>query len=359
MRSGHEVAPSPTYLHEQLSYSSPSNDSNVIPDSSAKQSRNYVPPIVIDEPLDATALLKEFTEKCESKIIGKLLPGSNLKVFPETAEHHRKFQRLITEEKLKSCTFELPEQQQLKIVISGLPANFKVEEITEEPKNLGLKPTLVIPMRHSLPTIIKNRDKIQNYDSSNSCPKHLNTCVFEDVDEVVLKWIHTLRDKNVPISGPFIIEKFLQFAKALGYDEFRGSNGWLEKFKKEHGIMAKEISGESKDVDDNDSENWITETLSKILKDYKPENTFNADETTLFFQCLPQKTFTFKKEKCFGGKQSNARLTVMLGVNVTGHQKLKPLVIGRSKNPRCFKGAKSLEVDYDFNKKISDDVRNL
>ncbi|GBN15874.1 Tigger transposable element-derived protein 4 [Araneus ventricosus] len=112
--------------------------------------------------------------------------------------------------------------------------------------------------------------------------------------------------------------------------------------------MAKVISGESKDIDDNDSENWITETRSKILKDYKPENTFNADKTALFFQCLPQKTLTFKKEKCFGGKQSKI---VMVGANMTGHQKLKPLVIGRSKNLRCFKGAKSLEVDYDFNKK--------
>ncbi|GBN43016.1 Tigger transposable element-derived protein 4 [Araneus ventricosus] len=115
--------------------------------------------------------------------------------------------------------------------------------------------------------------------------------------------------------------------------------------------MAKVISGESKGVDDKDSENWITETLSKILKDYKSENIFNADETALFFQCLPQKTLTFKKEKCFGGKQSKARLTIMLSANMTGHQKLKPLVIGRSKNPRCFKGAKPLEVDYDFNKK--------
>ncbi|GBM64409.1 Tigger transposable element-derived protein 4 [Araneus ventricosus] len=113
--------------------------------------------------------------------------------------------------------------------------------------------------------------------------------------------------------------------------------------------MAKVISVESKDVDDN--ENWITETLSKILKDYKPQNTFNADETALFFQCLPQKTLTFKKEICFGGKQSKARLTVMLGANMTGHQKLKPLVIGISKNPRCFIFAKSLEIDYDFNKK--------
>ncbi|GBM40596.1 Tigger transposable element-derived protein 4 [Araneus ventricosus] len=36
---------------------------------------------------------------------------------------------------------------------------------------------------------------------------------------------------------------------------------------------------------------------------------------------------------------------------MTEHQKLKPLVIERSKNPRCFKGAKYLEVNHDFNKK--------
>ncbi|GBM38358.1 Tigger transposable element-derived protein 6 [Araneus ventricosus] len=161
-----------------------------------------------------------------------------------------------------------------------------------------------------------------------------------------------MRDKNVPISVPFILRKLFNLRRHWGYDEFRESNGWLEKFKRRHGIMAKVISGESKDVDDNDSENWITETLSKILKDYKPENFFNADETALFFQCLPQKTLIFKKENCCGGKQSKARLSAMLGANMTGYQKLKPLVIGRSKNPRCFKGAKSLEVDYDFNKKF-------
>ncbi|GBL94672.1 hypothetical protein AVEN_83986-1 [Araneus ventricosus] len=70
-----------------------------------------------------------------------------------------------------------------------------------------------------------------------------------------------MRDKNVPIPGPFIIEKALQFAKALGYDEFRGRNGRLEKFKRRHGIMAQVITGDSKDVDDNESENWITETV--------------------------------------------------------------------------------------------------
>ncbi|GBM38509.1 hypothetical protein AVEN_24599-1 [Araneus ventricosus] len=78
---------------------------------------------------------------------------------------------------------------------------------------------------NSLSTIIKNRDEIQNYKSSNSCSKRLKTYVYEAVDETVLKWIHTMRDKNVPISGPFIIENALQFVKALGYEECRGSNG--------------------------------------------------------------------------------------------------------------------------------------
>ncbi|GFU45643.1 tigger transposable element-derived protein 4 [Nephila pilipes] len=97
---------------------------------------------------------------------------------------------------------------------------------------------------NSLSTIIKNRDKLQNYDSSNSCSKRLRTHVYEDVDEAVLKWIHTKRYKNVPFSGPFVIEKALQFAKASGYNQFLGSNGWLEKFKKRHGIVAKVQSGE-------------------------------------------------------------------------------------------------------------------
>ncbi|GFV04828.1 hypothetical protein TNCV_5047921 [Trichonephila clavipes] len=56
-------------------------------------------------------------------------------------------------------------------------------------KDIALK--FDIPL-NSLSTIIKkNRDMLQNDDSSNSCSKCLRTCVYEDVDEVVLKLIHT------------------------------------------------------------------------------------------------------------------------------------------------------------------------
>ncbi|GBO35484.1 Tigger transposable element-derived protein 4, partial [Araneus ventricosus] len=142
-------------------------------------------------------------------------------------------------------------QSKAEIVLSaGGLENVKAKVLEQQRKNLILhevdkgvkKKDIALKfgfLPNSLSTIIKNSDKMQNFDSSNSCSKHLKTCVCEDVDKAVLKWIHTMRDKNVPISGPFIIEKALQFAKALGYDEFRGSNGWLEKFKRRHGIMSK------------------------------------------------------------------------------------------------------------------------
>ncbi|GBO06954.1 Tigger transposable element-derived protein 6 [Araneus ventricosus] len=149
-----------------------------------------------------------------------------------------------------SCSWKMSKRkcssiEEKNLILNEVDKGVKKKDIALK---FGLPP-------NSLSTIIKNRDKIQNYDSSNSCSKRLKTCVYEDVDKAVLKWIHTMRDKNVPIFGAFIIEKALQFAKALGYNEVRGSNGWLEKFKRRHGIMAKVISGENKDVDDN--ENWI------------------------------------------------------------------------------------------------------
>ncbi|GFW88375.1 tigger transposable element-derived protein 4 [Trichonephila clavipes] len=65
---------------------------------------------------------------------------------------------------------------------------------------------------NNLSTIIRNRDKLRNYDSLNSCSKR-RTCVYEDFDEAVMKW---MQDKNVLISEPFVIEKAFPFVKVLG-----------------------------------------------------------------------------------------------------------------------------------------------
>lgn len=82
-----------------------------------------------------------------------------------------------------------------------------------------------------------------------------------------------------------------------------------------------------------------------------PKNVFNADETGLFFKCLPDRILTFKNEKCHGGKLSKERVTLLFAVNMDGSEKLRLLFIGKSAKPRCFKNVKSLPVTYRNNKK--------
>lgn len=78
---------------------------------------------------------------------------------------------------------------------------------------------------------------------------------------------------------------------------------------------------------------------------------FNADELGLFFKCTPDKTYTMKGELCKGGKSSKERVTVLVGANMDGSEKLPMLMNGKSMKPRCFKGVKSFPVEYTANKK--------
>ncbi|XP_057335435.1 tigger transposable element-derived protein 6-like [Microplitis mediator] len=166
----------------------------------------------------------------------------------------------------------------------------------------------------TLSTIIKNEAEILlRYEKSgNISYKRRRVAEFPDFEEGLLTWFKQCRDKNISVSGRVLREKAEEYSKLLGHNSFRANNGWL---------------------------------------DYEPKDIFNADETGLFFKCLPDKTLIFKNEKCYGGKHSKERLTILLATNMTGSEKLKPLVIGKSKKPRCFSGCKSLPLDYEANTK--------
>lgn len=63
-----------------------------------------------------------------------------------------------------------------------------------------------------------------------------------------------------------------------------------------------------------------------------------------------------------GRKMSKDRITVLVVANMTGTTKKKLLVIGKSKNPRCFKNVKRLPVDYQSNRRawmVSDIFENF
>ena len=93
--------------------------------------------------------------------------------------------------------------------------------------------------------------------------------------------------------------------------------------------------------------------LDDIVQDYNLDDIYNCDETGLLFRTMPTKSYVEKSDNAHGTKCSKERLTVMLCCNMSGTDKCKPLVIGKSLRPRCFKhiDSKSLPVDYQANKK--------
>ena len=103
---------------------------------------------------------------------------------------------------------------------------------------------------------------------------------------------------------------------------------------------------------------WSETTLPTILSNYKLEDIFNADEFGLFYQCLPDKTYHLKGEKCSGEKKSKIRLTEIAAASAI-EEKLPMFVIWKSKNPRCFKNVKHLPCEYKSQKKSWMIVRSL
>ena len=121
-------------------------------------------------------------------------------------------------------------------------------------------------------------------------------------------------------------------------------------FFSRYDISFKTISGEAKLVREEMMTPWLETVLPTILSRYPLENIFNGDKFGLFFQCLPNKTIHFKKDKCSGGKHSKVRLTGMAAGNAKG-ERLSMFVIGKSKNPRSFKGVKRVPCRYQAQQK--------
>ncbi|XP_054706706.1 tigger transposable element-derived protein 4-like [Uloborus diversus] len=225
---------------------------------------------------------------------------------------------------------------------------------TVKKKDLALK--YGIPP-NTLSTIMSNKEKIlEHYEtkggSANLNRKKIKECTYTDIETALLKWLKNYEHKRteIPVSGILLREKALDFGKLLGHMDFVASSGWLERFKARHNIVFRNLHGEAKDVPESLCEEWRIR-LPTLLFGYKASDVFNIDETGLFYKCVPQKTLMFKGESCAGGKMSKDRLTVLVGANADGSEKLPLLVIGKSKNPRCFKNVKSLPVNYKSNKK--------
>ena len=218
----------------------------------------------------------------------------------------------------------------------ALTLSEKAQLIREHEENLSYR-TLADKYKISIGSvsnIVKRKvEYMECYETNENSTKkrNLRDESSQQLDQQVYEWFVTQRSKNIPISGPLLQERARQISLQLdgpNAGTFKGSNGWLEKFRTRHGIKHRAICGESATVDPVTVDDWKTR-LPLIIDKYAPEDVYNADETGLFFKALPDRSLVMAKETCKGGKRSKERFTVLLCTNMTGTDKLQPLLIGK------------------------------
>ena len=110
-------------------------------------------------------------------------------------------------------------------------------------------------------------------------------------------------------------------------DGFQASEGWLDKWKLNHGIKEKQISGKSLGVSETTVESWM-ERIKELCKVYDQGDIWNMIESgCFFFKAVPAKGLAEKGKKGKDIKKLKQRITVAFFVIADGGKVGKPIVI--------------------------------
>ncbi|KAI8891161.1 hypothetical protein K501DRAFT_166473 [Backusella circina FSU 941] len=116
------------------------------------------------------------------------------------------------------------------------------------------------------------------------------------------------------------------------------SNGRLSRCKKRYYPQGFKMHGETGSLiqaDEDKIQRKITEIKDQI-KHYGPKNTFNFDETALYYTKSPIKTIAVKPVP--GVKADKKRLSVGLLCSADGKFRINSCIIGHFNKPTSIKG---------------------
>uniref|UniRef100_A0A8C9R0F3 HTH CENPB-type domain-containing protein n=1 Tax=Scleropages formosus TaxID=113540 RepID=A0A8C9R0F3_SCLFO len=203
-------------------------------------------------------------------------------------------------------------------------------------------------------TIYLNKDKIQKTAESVVDGAKLKTVLkarhplYEKLESLLLQWIEDQLSRSTILS-------YIEGDERVIDMEFKASHGWFERFKKRAYLHNLRLTNDAA-PEDIEAARVFPGELLKIIQagDYHPKQIFNIDETWLFWKRMMSGTLISQEEKKGTGHViSKDRLTLLLGGNLHGDVKLKPLIVYHSQNPRALKGINrnSLPVFWRSNKK--------
>ena len=208
--------------------------------------------------------------------------------------------------------------------------------------------------KSTIARLIKCEETLREQHAANhmSGRKRHRDARHPELEDALADWFTIMRTKGVQLTGPLLQEKANKIATSIGLLNFKASIGWLDGWKKRHGIQFRKEHGEKRSADAVSAEEWMETTLPSLLEEFAPEDIYNGDECALFYRATPNGSLCFSKEHLTGSKKAMDRVSLFVCANMTGTIKEKLLVIGRSAKPRCFKGhLDRLGVIYKSNRK--------
>ncbi|KAH7947438.1 hypothetical protein HPB52_011951 [Rhipicephalus sanguineus] len=126
-------------------------------------------------------------------------------------------------------------------------------------KDLGPPPS-------TLNSIVSKRAEIKG----NAAPfgpkaKQARCAKYGNLEETLLTWFNQARAAGINFDGSILHEKLMEIADRLGIIDFAVSNGWIDRFRRRHGIAYKTVGGEAASVNVETVDDWRS-TLSTIIE---------------------------------------------------------------------------------------------
>jgi len=173
----------------------------------------------------------------------------------------------------------------------------------------------------------------------------LRGCKYPELDERLYVWFCVLTArgrKRIPVTYAYVGRKAEQIAADLDINGFKGSLGYVQGWAQRHQLVNVRLHGAAGSVDMDEARLRMT-AIRSTLETFDAEFIYNMDETGLFYLAVPSTSFVrvSDRRRVRGSKAIKAkeRVTLVLAVNATGTHKIPVALLGRAKQPLCFRPA--------------------
>ena len=103
--------------------------------------------------------------------------------------------------------------------------------------------------KSTISEILKQSDKWLNMSTESTSFTRARHPKHGKLEDALIMWFNDVRSAHAAVNDEMLIEKAKELGEKMSISDFAYSRGWLQKFKKRHGMSMKEIHGEANSAD--------------------------------------------------------------------------------------------------------------